>query len=108
MPSELESSVESFLVERVRQLGGRTSKFLPVEKGAPDRIVMLRGRIFLLEVKRDDTELSPAQRVWHRKARSVGVRVHTVFGRSGVISWLRWAIALDDLPGMWDDDDEAV
>lgn len=104
--SELESSVETFFRQRVRLLGGVAVKFIPVEAGAPDRMVLFRGRIFLVELKRDGGSLREDQTVWHRKARARGVRVHTVFGRDGVLTWLRWMVALDDPASFLEDVEE--
>ena len=85
-----ESHVEAKFREAVRRLGGITSKIVPVEKGIPDRLVLLPGgRIQLVELKADDGRLSPAQKLWHRRASERGTDVEVVIGSTGVDRWER-------------------
>jgi hypothetical protein len=50
----LESSVEAYLIAKVKSLGGKSSKLVsPGERGQPDRLVKLPGvYAFLVELKR--------------------------------------------------------
>jgi hypothetical protein len=83
----LESAVETIFDRHVRDLGGLSFKFAPLHKGNPDRLVLLHGRTYLVELKTDNGSLSPAQRLWHRRARECGVHVYVVAGANEARSW---------------------
>jgi hypothetical protein len=86
-----EIHVEEFLHRRVRLLGGHTVKLIPaIEKGLPDRLVLLPGgAMYLVELKADDGSLDPAQVVWHRRATAMGHTVVVLTGKAEVLDWLR-------------------
>lgn len=84
----LESAVERVFADRVRSLGGLSFKFAPLHAGNPDRIVLLGGRIYLVELKADGGTLDPAQVVWHRRAAERGVVVQVVTGSAEARAWL--------------------
>jgi hypothetical protein len=87
---ELESSLESFFRKRVKLLGGEAIKLAPHQAGIPDRLVIMPGgHMFLVELKTDTGQLSPIQVVWHQRMEKLGVAVHTVNGRAGVVDFLR-------------------
>ena len=92
--THLEETVESFLVKRVRLLGGQTIKLAPMEKGIPDRLVMLPGGFLaLVELKAPDGVLSPKQKHWHAKAlENQGIRVYVLSSKGEVLVWLRAVI----------------
>lgn len=47
-----ESYIESYLIKRIRHLGGKTRKLAYVgTNGAPDRLIMLYGRVAFVELK---------------------------------------------------------
>jgi len=84
----LESAVERVFDRHVRDdLGGLSFKFAPLHKGNPDRIVLLDGRIHLVEIKADGGSLSPAQELWIRRAAEKGVHVYVVTGSAEARSW---------------------
>ena len=57
-----EKDVEKRLIRKVKIWGGRTYKFTsPTAAGVPDRIVLLMGHVFFVEVKRPDGELTQRQ-----------------------------------------------
>lgn len=62
-----ESSVERYLVKRVKELGGEAYKFVsPGRRGVPDRLVVLPGgRLFFVECK------APGQKVRATQAREI-------------------------------------
>lgn len=86
----LESKLEEKFTLLVRRdLHGRTMKMIPVEKGAPDRLVLLPGgRIELVELKTDTGVVSPKQKLWHERARMLGVEVAVVRGEAGLLEWV--------------------
>ena len=89
-PTELESSLEAFFRKRVKLLGGQAIKLAPHEGGIPDRLVIMPGgHMFLVELKSDGGTVSPIQAVWHGRIEKLGVAVHVVRGRAGVLDFLR-------------------
>lgn len=73
----LEKTVEAYLVERVRALGGTAYKFTsPARASVPDRIVILPpGRIFFVELKRPGGKLTRGQEREHEHLRWLGADV---------------------------------
>nr|WP_206427612.1 VRR-NUC domain-containing protein [Burkholderia gladioli] len=73
----LEKTVEAYLVERVRALGGTAYKFTsPARASVPDRIVILPpGRIFFVELKRPGGKLTRGQEREHEHLRRLGADV---------------------------------
>lgn len=86
----LESQLEEKFRTAVRSLlRGRTIKIAPTEKGAPDRLVLLPGgKIELVELKTDAGRISPAQRLWHDRAKLLGTTVHVIVGETGLLEWV--------------------
>ena len=82
---ELEKNVEALLNRRVVALGGMTSKFVsPATRGMPDRLVVLAGKVFLVEVKTEIGTLSPLQERAIKKLSRAGADVYIVYGKRGV------------------------
>lgn len=73
-----------------RKLKGRFYKLIPgLSKGIPDRMVLLPGgRIFLVELKAEDGEVEPIQKVWHGQAAELGTEVVVLVGRADVDRWI--------------------
>lgn len=82
----LESAVERVFNEHVQELGGSTTKWVGIG-GNPDRVVLLDGGIYLVEIKADGGELEPLQRLWHRRAAEKGVHVYVVTGSKEARAW---------------------
>ena len=50
----LEKSIEKNLKNKVEQLGGKCLKWIcPQVSGAPDRLVLYKGKVYFVELKRD-------------------------------------------------------
>jgi len=80
-----ENKVETYLDDEVKKLDGITRKWVsPGRDGVPDRIVILNGDIFFVEVKTTDGILSPMQKREQQKLRKAGAKVFTVYGEKGV------------------------
>lgn len=75
----LEKDVEQHLVKRVKELGGRSYKFVsPGNKGVPDRMVCLpEGRIIFIELKAPGKESSEFQKLQQKRLRDLGNTVYT-------------------------------
>lgn len=96
--AELESAVEAYFVKRVREFGGMTSKLVATEAGIPDRMVILPDcGVRLVELKAIGGRVSAIQRIWHQRARSLGVEVVILEGREDVDRWLNMVFRQADV-----------
>ncbi|MGG2044866.1 hypothetical protein [Burkholderia gladioli] len=95
----LEKTVEAYLVERVRALGGTAYKFTsPARASVPDRIVILPpGRIFFVEVKRPGGKLTRGQEREHEHLRRLGADVRVLDSIGAINAFLNevQAVAAD-------------
>ena len=58
----LEKDIERYLVAEVRKRGGEAYKFVsPAQRGVADRIVVMPGRVWFVELKRPGGKLTPLQ-----------------------------------------------
>ncbi len=87
---ELESKIEARFNASVRALGGYTIKLAPLQRGIPDRLVMLPGgRMYLVELKTITGRLSPMQRHWHEEVRRrTDITVVVLYGMAETRAWL--------------------
>lgn len=86
----LEREIEKKLVDGVRKLGGRAYKFVsPGNDGAPDRIVVLPGRVpKFIELKTETGRLSSLQNVQIKKLKDLGQDVRILYGLEDVKRFL--------------------
>ncbi|WP_186058671.1 VRR-NUC domain-containing protein [Burkholderia gladioli] len=95
----LEKTVEAYLVERVRALGGTAYKFTsPARASVPDRIVILPpGRIFFVEVKRPGGKLTRGQEREHEHLHRLGADVRVLDSIGAINAFLNevQAVAAD-------------
>lgn len=74
-----ESTIENYLVERVKAMGGEVRKVRWIGRnGAPDRIVMLNGKAIFIELKAPGEKAKPHQVREHERMRRTGQRVEVV------------------------------
>lgn len=83
-----EKRVEQHLDAVVRAAGGLTFKVAPTHAGLPDRMVILDGRVELVELKAPGGKLRPVQVELHRRIGERGVRVHVLASIEEVDSWI--------------------
>ncbi len=84
-----ERKVEKYLNTKVEFYGGITRKWVsPGNDGVPDRIVFYRGKVYFVEVKTTDGELSKVQCREHKRLELKGAEVFTVYGNEGVDAWI--------------------
>jgi hypothetical protein len=90
MPSPLEVTVEAYLVERVKALGGMCIKFIsPGRRGAPDRLVCLPGHTIFVELKRPrGGKLGKHQERYHEALRMAGQKLWVIWSKEGVDEFL--------------------
>jgi hypothetical protein len=87
-----ESTIEDYLVERVRVLGGEVRKVKWIGRnGAPDRLVMMPDRTVWIELKAEGLAAffphTPHERQQHReheRMRAMGQRVEVVDSYQGI------------------------
>ncbi len=72
-----EKKIESYLRQRVKELGGKAYKFVsPGNKGVPDRLIGLPGnRIIFTGIKSPGEIPTKLQRYKHREMRALGMIV---------------------------------
>lgn len=78
----LESKIESWLVNQVKQMGGIADKFVsPANPGVPDRlIVMPDGKIYFVELKATWGRLSNIQKWQRDRYKKLGADVRVIKG----------------------------
>lgn len=75
----IENDVEKRLIKKVKALGGLTFKFTsPSTKGVPDRIVIFRGGVIFIELKRPGEVPSALQRYWLKELAFQGVSTQVI------------------------------
>lgn len=84
-----EADLEKYFLNACRREGWKPVKFLPSERGVPDRLVLTSGGgMFLVELKTETGRLSKAQELWHARAARLGTKVAVAKGRAGVDAWI--------------------
>lgn len=85
-----ENKVERYLDKEVAKLGGLTRKWVsPGRDGVPDRIVIINGVVWFVEVKTIDGATSEVQKREHQRLRDCGGDVTTIYGNAGVDMFIR-------------------
>lgn len=81
-----ESTIEAYLVKRVKELGGIADKFVsPGKRSVPDRIVTLPGgTIIFVELKAPGKKPTPLQIKDHERRRALGCTVLVIDSKEGV------------------------
>ena len=84
-PDMEESRIERWITERVKELGGRSYKWVsPGSDGVPDRIYLLPGgRIVFAELKAREGRLSKIQEKQIGLIRKLGFRCEVIRGKEG-------------------------
>ena len=67
----MEKQIERRLTSKIKQVNGLCLK-LTGYKGIPDRIVLLNGRCYFIELKDTGRYLRPEQQVWQDKLQAMG------------------------------------
>lgn len=93
-----ERALEEKFFNTIRALGGMSMKMVPTLAGPPDRLVILAGRMHLVELKTETGTVSAIQRHWHARSLARGVPVYVVYGKEGLRSWLKALVELDNPP----------
>ena len=89
VPAMLERVVERHLCRAVAEAGGLCWKWPPTARaGVPDRVVMLDGKVYLVELKSPTGRLSQVQRRVHAMINRAGVAVAVLCSPQDVDEWL--------------------
>ena len=82
-----ESEIESYLVKKVKGLGGIAYKFSsPAHRSVPDRLVIFPGpKIVLIELKTPGKKTTPAQAKEFKKLSEQGCLVYTSDSKKAVV-----------------------
>jgi len=76
---ESEKVLERNLNKEVKNLGGWSIKILSnFITGLPDRLVLLNGKAYFVEVKSEGKKPSPIQRAVHKKLEALGFPVRVI------------------------------
>lgn len=88
MTTHLERDLEAYWLKQVKAHGGWTLKLPAIITGLPDRLVILRGRVDLVELKTSTGDLRVGQRILHAKIlKKTGYVVAVLRGREEVDQW---------------------
>lgn len=86
----LEKEIEAHLAKRTREMGGECRKVAWIGRhGAPDRLVMLPGRLVWVELKMPGQKAKPHQVREHDRMRAMGQTVVVIDSIDGVEELLR-------------------
>lgn len=86
-----ENVIESYLRDRVKQVGGKAYKFVsPGNAGVPDRLVLLSGgRTVFVELKAPGKKPTAIQLLQHKKLRNLGFKVLVIDSKEMVDEFLK-------------------
>jgi hypothetical protein len=85
----LERDIERYLVKRVTALGGKAYKFVsPSNRGVADRLVVLPGQIWFVEVKQESGRLSALQALFIEQMKRMGHNAIVVWSKEDVDAFI--------------------
>lgn len=88
----LEKTIEQYLVDEVKKLGGRAPKWVsPGNTGVPDRIVLLPGgRTYYVECKKPKGgKTSARQKLWRRYLKDLGHVIYETHTKEQVDEFIK-------------------
>lgn len=84
-----ESKIEKYLVDRVKALGGKAIKMIPTyENGIPDRQVLLGGKTFFVELKKEGQNPDPLQVAYMKELERMGFNTFVLDSINAVDSFM--------------------
>lgn len=85
----MEKDIEAYLGKRVRALGGYAYKFVsPSNRGVADRLVVLPGVVWFVEVKAEGGRLAPLQALFIEQMKRLDQNVIVVWSKEDVDRWI--------------------
>ena len=86
----LERDIEKYLVAEVRKRGGEAYKFTsPAMRGVADRLVVMPGAVWFVELKRPGGKLTPLQERFRDRMLQLLQRHVVLSSREEVAAWLK-------------------
>lgn len=80
-----EKDIEKYLTKKIKENGGLSLKWVsPGHKGVPDRIIIIKGETYLVEVKSPNGKLTPIQNFMQAKIGLCGVKVYVLYSKKEV------------------------
>jgi hypothetical protein len=91
-----EKTVEKYLVQRIKDLGGRAYKFTsPAHRGVADRVVCLpNGQTWFVELKTKGGRLSELQKVFASDMALMNQKYACLWNKEQIDGWI-----IEALPG---------
>lgn len=88
-----ENKVEKYLDKEMRRLGGLSRKWVsPGRDGVPDRICILNGHVWFVEIKTVDGKISPVQTREQLRLSLAGAVVKTLYGEQQVDDFIKYTV----------------
>lgn len=86
-----ESTIEAYLRDRVKELGGKAYKFVsPGNDGVPDRLVCLPGgRVVFVELKAPGKKPTKLQELQQNRLKQMGFDVWVIDSKKAVDDFIR-------------------
>ena len=74
-----ESKIEKRLKNEIEKLNGKAYKFSsPGNNGVPDRIILIQGKCYFVELKKPGEDLRPLQKAVKKKFKKLGFNVYVI------------------------------
>jgi hypothetical protein len=85
-----EKIIEKYLVQRVKDLGGRAYKFTsPAHRGVADRVVCLpNGQTWFIELKAPDGRLSELQKIFASDMALMNQKYACLWSKEQIDGWI--------------------
>ena len=90
-----EKIIEKYLVQRVKNLGGRAYKFTsPAHRGVADRVVCLpNGQTWFIELKAPDGRLSELQKIFASDMALMNQKYACLWSKEQIDGWIIEAVS---------------
>ena len=90
-----EKIIEKYLVQRVKDLGGRAYKFTsPAHRGVADRVVCLpNGQTWFIELKAPDGRLSELQKIFASDMVLMNQKYACLWSKEQIDGWIIEAVS---------------
>lgn len=94
MKTERERDVESYLVKAIKAKGGLCYKWVsPGIRGVPDRLVILKGKVAFVEVKRANGHTRKNQDYQIERLREHDQHVFVVYAKADIDDAIEWMVS---------------
>jgi len=85
-----EKDIESYLRNKVKELGGKAYKWVsPGNAGVPDRLICINGKIIPVELKAPGKKPTELQMKKHQELNKLGITVYVIDSKEKVDEFLR-------------------